>query len=83
MCLHAELFYWHCLNKGFVFLLWQMFDSVSILFSDVVTFTEICSRITPMEVVSMLNAMYSIFDTLTEQNGVYKVYNSLILCLYF
>ncbi|XP_069696916.1 soluble guanylate cyclase 88E [Periplaneta americana] len=51
----------------------EMFDSVSILFSDVVTFTEICSRITPMEVVSMLNAMYSIFDTLTERNGVYKV----------
>nr|CAD7576366.1 unnamed protein product [Timema californicum] len=51
----------------------QMFNSVSILFSDVVTFTEICSRITPMEVVSMLNAMYSIFDTLTERNGVYKV----------
>ncbi|KAL1460076.1 hypothetical protein WDU94_012015, partial [Cyamophila willieti] len=51
----------------------QMFDSVSILFSDVVTFTEICSRITPMEVVSMLNAMYSIFDTLTERNRVYKV----------
>nr|CAD7409785.1 unnamed protein product [Timema poppensis] len=50
----------------------QMFNSVSILFSDVVTFTEICSRITPMEVVSMLNAMYSIFDTLTERNGVYK-----------
>ncbi|XP_031638336.1 soluble guanylate cyclase 88E isoform X2 [Contarinia nasturtii] len=51
----------------------EMFDSVSILFSDVVTFTEICSRITPMEVVSMLNGMYSIFDTLTERNNVYKV----------
>ncbi|PSN39730.1 hypothetical protein C0J52_19957 [Blattella germanica] len=52
----------------------EMFDSVSILFSDVVTFTEICSRITPMEVVSMLNAMYSIFDTLTERNNVYKAF---------
>ncbi|KAL0272964.1 UNVERIFIED_CONTAM: hypothetical protein PYX00_005752 [Menopon gallinae] len=51
----------------------QIFDSVSILFSDVVSFTEICSRIAPMEVVSMLNAMYSIFDTLTERNRVYKV----------
>ncbi|XP_033216664.1 soluble guanylate cyclase 88E isoform X2 [Belonocnema kinseyi] len=51
----------------------EMFDSVSILFSDVVTFTEICSRITPMEVVSMLNGMYSLFDTLTERNRVYKV----------
>ncbi|XP_043270278.1 soluble guanylate cyclase 88E isoform X2 [Venturia canescens] len=51
----------------------EMFDSVSILFSDVVTFTEICSRICPMDVVSMLNAMYSLFDTLTERNHVYKV----------
>ncbi|XP_025405016.1 soluble guanylate cyclase 88E-like isoform X2 [Sipha flava] len=51
----------------------QIFNSVSILFSDIVTFTEICSRITPMEVVSMLNAMYSIFDHLTERNDVYKV----------
>lgn len=56
-----------------------MFDSVSILFSDVVTFTEICSRITPMEVVSMLNAMYSLFDTLTERNHVYKVKDIRIL----
>nr|XP_022900922.1 soluble guanylate cyclase 88E [Onthophagus taurus] len=51
----------------------EMFNSVSILFSDVVTFTEICSRISPMEVVSMLNGMYSLFDTLTERNKVYKV----------
>lgn len=57
----------------YLFVCLQMFDSVTILFSDVVTFTEICSRITPMEVVSMLNAMYSIFDTLTERNKVYKV----------
>ncbi|XP_064078216.1 soluble guanylate cyclase 88E-like isoform X2 [Macrobrachium nipponense] len=51
----------------------ETFESVTILFSDVVTFTEICSRITPMEVVSMLNAMYSIFDKLTEKHRVYKV----------
>lgn len=59
-----------------------MFDSVSILFSDIVTFTEICSRITPMEVVSMLNAMYSIFDTLTERNKVYKVTRFLDILMY-
>nr|XP_037277810.1 soluble guanylate cyclase 88E-like isoform X1 [Rhipicephalus microplus] len=51
----------------------QYFASVTILFSDVVSFTEICSRITPMEVVSMLNSMYSLFDELTEKHGVYKV----------
>ena len=58
----------------------KVFDIVTILFSDVVTFTEICSRISPMEVVSMLNAMYSIFDRLTELNGVYKV--SCLACFY-
>ncbi|XP_014250354.1 soluble guanylate cyclase 88E [Cimex lectularius] len=51
----------------------QKFESVSILFSDVVRFTEICSRLLPMEVVSMLNSMYSIFDSLTEKHDVQKV----------
>ncbi|CAG7818430.1 unnamed protein product [Allacma fusca] len=51
----------------------EVFETVSVLFSDVVTFTEICSRISPMQVVSMLNHMYSLFDQLTERNGVYKV----------
>lgn len=70
--MHIELFVLHNIVNKFPFP-FQMFDSVSILFSDIVTFTEICSRITPMEVVSMLNAMYSIFDELTERNEVYKV----------
>ncbi|KAK9497305.1 hypothetical protein O3M35_004648 [Rhynocoris fuscipes] len=51
----------------------QKFHSVSILYSDVVKFTEICSKITANEVVSMLNGMYSIFDGLTEEHNVYKV----------
>lgn len=51
----------------------ETFASVSILFSDVVTFTDICSKITPIQVVGMLNHMYSLFDQLTERNGVYKV----------
>ncbi|XP_022650316.1 soluble guanylate cyclase 88E-like isoform X1 [Varroa destructor] len=51
----------------------QFFDKVTILFSDVVTFTEICSRITPIEVVQLLNSMYSLFDQLTDKHGVYKV----------
>nr|XP_006818303.1 PREDICTED: soluble guanylate cyclase gcy-33-like [Saccoglossus kowalevskii] len=51
----------------------EVFKDVTILFSDVVGFTHICSMITPMAVVSMLNAMYSKFDKLTEQHQVYKV----------
>ena len=50
-----------------------MFESVTILFSDVVGFTQICSQITPMEVVDMLNLMYTKFDKLTEKHRVYKV----------
>lgn len=45
----------------------QVFDNVTILFSDVVGFTSICSQISPMEVVCMLNAMYTKFDQLSER----------------
>ena len=51
----------------------QVFEQVTILFSDVVGFTRICSQITPMSVVSMLNTMYTKFDKLTEKHKVYKV----------
>ena len=43
------------------------------MFSDVVGFTKICSQITPMEVVDMLNLMYTKFDRLIEKHRVYKV----------
>lgn len=51
----------------------QVFPDVTILFSDVVGFTRICSHITPMQVVSMLNTMYTLFDTLSEKHRVFKV----------
>ncbi|XP_033127233.1 soluble guanylate cyclase 88E-like [Anneissia japonica] len=51
----------------------EVFPCVTILFSDVVGFNSICSRITAMEVVKMLNNMYVKFDKLSEQYDVYKV----------
>ena len=49
------------------------FESVSILFSDVVSFTPMCSRLRPMEVVCVLNAMCVAFDQLCDKHDVYKV----------
>ncbi|KAM4702073.1 guanylate cyclase soluble subunit beta-2-like [Discoglossus pictus] len=49
------------------------FQTCTILFSDVVTFTNICAACEPIHIVDMLNAMYSRFDRLTSVHDVYKV----------
>ncbi|XP_039271577.1 soluble guanylate cyclase gcy-31-like [Styela clava] len=51
----------------------ETFPEVTVLFSDVVGFTNICSRITPMEVVAILNQIYTVFDILSERYDVFKV----------
>lgn len=52
----------------------EVVPSCTILFSDVVGFTSTCSLLTPMEVVSMLNRMYTNFDKSLEIHNVYKVF---------
>ncbi|KAM7365499.1 hypothetical protein PAMP_016419 [Pampus punctatissimus] len=49
------------------------FEVCTILFSDVVTFTNICAACEPIRIVHMLNSMYSRFDRLTNIHDVYKV----------
>ncbi|XP_056329093.1 guanylate cyclase soluble subunit beta-2-like [Danio aesculapii] len=49
------------------------FKECTILFSDVVSFTNICSECEPIQIVSMLNSMYLRFDRLTTVHNVYKV----------
>ena len=51
----------------------QEFKSVSILFSDIVSFTPMCSRLGPMDVVCVLNTMCMAYDKLCEKHHVYKV----------
>ncbi|CAF1069591.1 unnamed protein product [Rotaria magnacalcarata] len=51
----------------------ETFESCTILFSDVVGFTTICSSLTPMEVVSVLNEMYTKFDKCLEIHNCFKV----------
>ncbi|KAK6749628.1 hypothetical protein RB195_001935 [Necator americanus] len=51
----------------------KTFQSATVMFSDIVGFTTICSSSTPLEVVSMLNAIYSKFDDVINKNQAYKV----------
>ena len=52
----------------------QKFDMVTILFSGIVEFSCICKNAKPMEIVQLLNDMYTRFDEIqTEARDVYKV----------
>ena len=46
---------------------------MTILFSDIVRFTDMCAQCQPMQIVHLLNDMYVRFDKLTSVYGVYKV----------
>ena len=49
------------------------FDDVTIIFTDMKGFTAFSSQIPPSELVNFLNTLYSAFDEILDQYGLYKV----------
>jgi adenylate cyclase len=49
------------------------FGDVSVLFADLVGFTDFSSEKTPRELVELLNLIFSEFDQLTERHGLEKI----------
>uniref|UniRef100_F7A9U3 Guanylate cyclase soluble subunit alpha-1 n=1 Tax=Equus caballus TaxID=9796 RepID=F7A9U3_HORSE len=51
----------------------KKFSNVTMLFSDIVGFTAICSQCSPLQVITMLNALYTRFDRQCGELDVYKM----------
>jgi class 3 adenylate cyclase len=49
------------------------FDDMTVLFADVVGFTELSSRLEPDEVVNLLNAVFTLCDQLADRFGLEKI----------
>lgn len=49
------------------------FAEVTVMFADIVGFTELAAQTEPIELVEILNVIFSEFDQLTEEHGLEKI----------
>jgi len=51
----------------------DQYDQASVLFADMVGFTPLSAKIPPVEMVELLNEIFSFFDSLLDKYGVEKI----------
>src|SRR5919202_3061367 len=51
----------------------QQFAEATILFADIVGFTPLSAQMPPLELLDLLNQIFSVFDKLAEKHGVEKI----------
>ncbi len=51
----------------------EYFTNVTVMFADIVGFTQLASHLSPIELVDLLNQIFSEFDRLTERYGLEKI----------
>jgi class 3 adenylate cyclase len=49
------------------------YEAVTVLFADIVGFTEMSARVKPIELVALLNEVFSGFDALAAEHGLEKI----------
>ncbi|CAD5233094.1 unnamed protein product [Bursaphelenchus xylophilus] len=51
----------------------ELYDMATVFFSDIVGFTVLSSKSSPLQIISFLNQVYTMTDDIIDQHDVYKV----------